>query len=405
MSAKSPVFASAYQPGKKINAHPASKIYQPGTGSGTGRPALAIGTQTRNGQMRPLSPMGSPTGSLTSPPPTMQFSASAQRARNVAEAKANGTFGPLQEKFNRLNPSQHMDDAGNIGAHPYADSRPPSANTATPSASSSSSSSAPPPSTTFSTAGQAESMRNAMAPNPGEDRWGRTAASPSARGAPAPSSAPATPPSSAARGDWQSSTWGNGPSRSMSSDYGRGAANIEDRNTTASNVGAASAAGGMMGSAAGPFSSMASSVASSAAAKTSSMPKAPVLPPRSNNGGTPSTPSGNPRETPGTQAYANARDQGFQERMKQYETASAQQKVAGPEGTIKASTAQFGSNPAAQQLPEIQRPTFASIWPTNNTPSKGGDQGGGDTSPQEDPDKKKKDEGEEDAAPAENEAQ
>jgi len=111
----------------RINAAPRNNIYAPGTGPGTGRTAVRMGTTNRDGSTSPVGALGSATGPLSQPtsrwmtprpPPAQAF---AQRQANVDQAKANGTFDAAREKFNAANPGHSMDESGNItqrGASP-----------------------------------------------------------------------------------------------------------------------------------------------------------------------------------------------------------------------------------------------------------------------------------------------
>ena len=54
------------RPGR-IDARPRNNIYMPGTGPGTGRTAIRVGTVNRDGSTSPVSAMGSATGSLSQP--------------------------------------------------------------------------------------------------------------------------------------------------------------------------------------------------------------------------------------------------------------------------------------------------------------------------------------------------
>ena len=107
------------RPGR-INAAPRNNIYAPGTGPGTGRTAVRMGTINRDGSTSPVDAMGAATGPLSQPtsrwmtprpPPAQAF---AQRQANVDQAKANGTFDAAREKFNAANPGHSMDESGNI---------------------------------------------------------------------------------------------------------------------------------------------------------------------------------------------------------------------------------------------------------------------------------------------------
>ncbi len=163
---------------KQINAHPSNKIYAPGTGSGTGRTAVGIGWENRDGTRSPVSGLGAPTGSLSQPMPRMMPSPNAMmatRRANFTRAVADGSAADKINTFNLNNADKYMDAGGNIipkggsrgfdvpldGKGGYA------ASTAdTPKG----------PAPTSSTAGAAESMRAA---------------------------AGITGPSSSARGEWQ----------------------------------------------------------------------------------------------------------------------------------------------------------------------------------------------------------
>jgi hypothetical protein len=114
------------RPGR-IDARPRNNIYMPGTGPGTGRTAIRVGTINRDGSTSPVSStFGAATGSLSqrsfklmTPRPTPP-DAYAQRQSNVANAKANGTFDVAREKFNAANSGQIMDEQGNISKNPNA---------------------------------------------------------------------------------------------------------------------------------------------------------------------------------------------------------------------------------------------------------------------------------------------
>lgn len=111
----------------RIDARPRNNIYMPGTGPGTGRTAIRVGTINRDGSTSPVSStFGTATGSLSqrssklmTPRPTPP-DAYAQRQSNVANAKANGTFDATREKFNAANSGQIMDEQGNISKNPNA---------------------------------------------------------------------------------------------------------------------------------------------------------------------------------------------------------------------------------------------------------------------------------------------
>lgn len=114
------------RPGR-IDARPRNNIYMPGTGPGTGRTAIRVGTINRDGSASPVSTtFGTATGSLSqrgsrlmTPRPTPQ-DAYAQRQGNVANAKANGTFDAARAKFNAANSGQIMDEQGGISKNPNA---------------------------------------------------------------------------------------------------------------------------------------------------------------------------------------------------------------------------------------------------------------------------------------------
>lgn len=112
------------RPGR-IDARPRNNIYMPGTGPGTGRTAIRVGTINRDGSTSPVSStFGTATGSLSqrssrlmTPRPT-PADAYKQRQSNVALAKANGTFDAARQKFNGANSGQIMDEQGNISKNP-----------------------------------------------------------------------------------------------------------------------------------------------------------------------------------------------------------------------------------------------------------------------------------------------
>ena len=112
------------RPGR-IDARPRNNIYMPGTGPGTGRTAIRVGTINRDGSTSPVSAtFGTATGSLSqrssrlmTPRPT-PADAYAQRQSHVALAKANGTFDAVRQKFNGANSGQIMDEQGNISKNP-----------------------------------------------------------------------------------------------------------------------------------------------------------------------------------------------------------------------------------------------------------------------------------------------
>jgi hypothetical protein len=114
----------AEPPAKRLDARPKNNIYAPGTGPGTGRTAIRIGTQNRDGSLSPVSALGAATGPLSQPIPRLLMpraapgstsaSAFAQRQDNVSLAKANGTFDSVRDKFHAANPGQVMDGNGNI---------------------------------------------------------------------------------------------------------------------------------------------------------------------------------------------------------------------------------------------------------------------------------------------------
>jgi hypothetical protein len=113
------------RPGR-IDARPRNNIYMPGTGPGTGRTAIRVGTINRDGSTSPVSGLGAATGPLSQPtsrfmtPRPTPADAFAQRQGNVANAKANGTFDAAREKFNAANPGHIMDEQGNISKNPNA---------------------------------------------------------------------------------------------------------------------------------------------------------------------------------------------------------------------------------------------------------------------------------------------
>jgi len=272
-------------PQKPVNAHPSNAIYATGTGSGTGTAAKKIGYQNRDGTRSPVSALGGPTGPLTQPMPRMTTSATGQRQKNIAESKANGTFGMKQLTFNQLNPGLHMDAGGNIYEHPESEKRLAAAGKSNgndiPLDGKGGYAKAESPLTTpSSTAGQAQSMRESMAPNAGEDRYGRTSESPSAGGKPVAPSSPLL--SSSARGDWQQGTPGT---RFMSDKYGAGSSKITTQADRASNVASA------VSSAGGTFQKLAAGVSAAAA-----RPSSPILPggvgaASTRSPGTPTTPT------------------------------------------------------------------------------------------------------------------
>jgi len=224
-------------PQKPVNAHPSNAIYATGTGAGTGTAAKKVGYQNRDGTRSPVSGLGGPTGPLSQPMPRMVTTPAMQRQKNIAEAKANGTFGQKQLTFNQLNPGLHMDAGGNIYEHPESEKRLAAAGKSNGNdipldgKGGYAKTESPLMQPSSSTAGQAESMRQSMAPNAGEDRYGRTSASPSAGGKPV---APASPLlSSSARGDWQQGSPGT---RFRSDQYGAGSSKITTPSDRAANV-------------------------------------------------------------------------------------------------------------------------------------------------------------------------
>ncbi|MCF7788395.1 MAG: hypothetical protein K9N47_19905 [Prosthecobacter sp.] len=197
------------RPGR-IDARPRNNIYAPGTGPGTGRTAIRVGTINRDGSTSPVSGMGSATGPLSQPqsklmtPRPTPADAYKQRQDNVANAKSNGTFDTTREKFNAANPGHSMDEQGAISKKP-GEASTGAGGTPSPDA------------------GAAASMHDAMAPPAGQDRYGRTANSPSAQGShPLPPGAGA-PISSSAAGYWQA---GSPNTRAISSNYGTGSSKI-----------------------------------------------------------------------------------------------------------------------------------------------------------------------------------
>jgi|GEM_PF-4031006 len=58
-------------PPKRINAAPRNNIYAPGTGPGTGRTAVRMGTTNRDGSTSPVGALGAATGPLSQPLPRM----------------------------------------------------------------------------------------------------------------------------------------------------------------------------------------------------------------------------------------------------------------------------------------------------------------------------------------------
>jgi hypothetical protein len=112
------------RPGR-IDARPRNNIYMHGTGPGTGRTAIRVGTINRDGSTSPVSStFGTATGSLSQRPSRLMTprptppDAYAQRQSNVALAKANGTFDAVRQKFNGANSGQIMDEHGNISKNP-----------------------------------------------------------------------------------------------------------------------------------------------------------------------------------------------------------------------------------------------------------------------------------------------
>lgn len=107
------------RPGR-IDARPRNNIYMPGTGPGTGRTAIRVGTLNRDGSASPVSGMGSATGPLSQPQsrlfeqrqPTSDYAQ--QRQANVANAKADGSFDGIRDKFNSSNAGHYMDESGTI---------------------------------------------------------------------------------------------------------------------------------------------------------------------------------------------------------------------------------------------------------------------------------------------------
>jgi len=255
-------------PQKLVNAHPSNAIYAPGTGSGTGTAAKKIGYQNRDGTRSPVSALGGPTGPLTQPMPRMTTSATGQRQKNIAQAKADGTFGQKQLAYNQANPGLHMDAGGNIYEHPEAEKRlAASKNNGNDipldGKGGYAKSESPLTTPSSSTAGQAQSMRESMAPNAGEDRYGRTSASPSAGGKPVASSSPLL--SSSARGDWQQGSPGT---RFRSDQYGAGSSKVvtpADRAANAANA-IGSTGGGMSG------------VVAAGVSSATTRPSSPILP-------------------------------------------------------------------------------------------------------------------------------
>lgn len=253
-------------PQKPVNAHPSNAIYATGTGAGTGTAAKKIGYQNRDGTRSPVSSLGGPTGPLSQPMPRMTTSATGQRQKNIAQAKADGTFGQKQLAYNQANPGLHMDAGGNIYEHPEAEKRLAASknngNDIPLDGKGGYAKSESPLTTPSSTAGQAQSMRESMAPNAGEDRYGRTSASPSAGGKPV---APASPLlSSSAKGDWQQ---GDPNTRFKSDKYGAGSSKITTPADRASNVANA------VNSTGGTFQKLAAGVSAA-----TTRPSAPILP-------------------------------------------------------------------------------------------------------------------------------
>ncbi len=111
------------RPGR-IDARPRNNMYMPGTGPGTGRTAIRVGTINRDGSTSPVSGLGAATGPLSQPtsrfmtPRPTPADAFAQRQGNVANAKANGTFDAARQKFNAANPGHVMDSNGAISKKP-----------------------------------------------------------------------------------------------------------------------------------------------------------------------------------------------------------------------------------------------------------------------------------------------
>lgn len=139
------------------------------------------------------------------------------RQDNIDAARMDGTFDAKRAAYNAANKGSYMDERGVIG--PKA----PLSNNNLGNESAAVAPTAPSTAAATTTIGQAQSMREAGAPIPGQDRWGRTAQSPSAKGVPASQFNQANP-SSSARGEWQS----GGPSRH----YGTSSVSFAPKTTT-----------------------------------------------------------------------------------------------------------------------------------------------------------------------------
>lgn len=253
-------------PPSSVDARPVNVAYDPQTGPGTGSPSRRMGTMGRNGIVRPVTAMGSATGPLTTPNRSMTRGPVVDPVK-LSEAKARAAL-----KFNQENPGLHKDEVtGFTTVHTDAENRiakAAAANAAADSSAAKGSSGAfmkPKPMPMQSTYGQASSMQRSMAPNPGEDRYGRTSASPSAFGAPRQMPAGYNPAATPTNSGWQQGVPGT---TSMSGPYGGGTVNNPN---SASNVAKVASAVNNASGTMGKFSAGIQAAAQNAAASPSTL--------------------------------------------------------------------------------------------------------------------------------------
>jgi hypothetical protein len=80
-------------PRPRLDARPKNNLYAPGTGPGTGRTAIRVGTMNRDGSRSGLSPLGAATGPLTQKLPGLTAGATGPVTRAELQAKQGGGNG------------------------------------------------------------------------------------------------------------------------------------------------------------------------------------------------------------------------------------------------------------------------------------------------------------------------
>ena len=105
----------------RINTRSPNTIYAPGTGPGTNKHGVRVGVRNQDGSVTGVDSMGALTGPLSgrgspfmTPRQTPPAAFAQQRQANVDQAKANGSFAAIREKFNAANPGHSMDESGTI---------------------------------------------------------------------------------------------------------------------------------------------------------------------------------------------------------------------------------------------------------------------------------------------------